>query len=865
MSQILDRNRCHLLTLTALVPMLWGCAIGELIAYTARPDHPRFRAGQRVSLPGLQAEVQIAQRPDGLWRVEATSEADAMTAVGYLQARDRMAQLDLLRHLARGELAAFIGNQMLAGKSAVESDRLQRFLGFARDGRTLYERTSAEERAAADAFVRGINAWIAAGHRSLEHRLLGIDTIRPWTVEDSLAIYLFLMHALGGNADREIRRLLVACAAGLDAMERVWPTDLSFDVAALPPEHWQPHTYPQPPAVVEEIRTELATLCPRLHPTAAATTAQMASGAGHLGILADGAPLGRVIQLLEGGLTASNNWVVAGIHTRSGKPIVSNDPHLPHMNPPLVWGIEVHYPGHRLAGFTIPGLHRIVFGHNGWVAWAATTNFVDRQDLVVHKPRTQTIDGKEENGYELEGQFVAFERRTEIFEVRNGTPVQVSARFTRDGPLLEDLEPFVAGKVPLTALRLTPVGRGTDLDAARGMNHARSAAELEAALDLMDQGCSSWVYADIEGNIGYRSPCLVPKREGYRGTFPVPGWLRRYEWRGFYDKDELPASRNPERGWLATANSRIVPADRMPSPYNNDESAPNRVQRIERRIRGEIDRGGLTAETSAAIQMDMAYEHWAAARRTLRASLCAEAERDDATTALARRHLCAWDGTMSADSVGATVYALMTNALLDRALADELSGRGGAEIWHYVQSLVQFEANAQRLWITDVPAEVWDDVTTAKTETRDDILRAAFADAVAAGIRRHGTDVDAWQWGRSRPFVLAHPFAPEGGLLGVFLNSRPLIAGGDAETLFKQQYLRSDRDHMQPTVGPLVRLTVDLADPWSATYSMAGGESGWPGSPWYANLLDDWSRGKQRPLTPPPGPGEVRLSFTPAR
>lgn len=848
----------RLLTLVVLLPTLTGCAIGELLGYAVNPDYPRFRDGDRVELAGLQAPVQVAQRPDGLWRIDAENEADAMMVVGYLQARDRMAQLDLLRHVARGEVATFIGNQMLAGKTAVESDRMQRFLGFERNGRILYERTSAQERAAIDAFVRGINAWIAVGHRPLEHRLLGIDSIRAWTPEDSLAIYLFLMHSLAGNADREIRRLLVACAAGIEAMERIWPTDLEFDVAALPPEDWGTQTYPRPPAVVDEIRAELAELCPQGKQENALAAAWPGRGRSPIA-----APLGRFVQLLQGGLTASNNWVVAGMHTRSGKPLVANDPHLPHMNPPLVWGMEMQYPGHRVAGFALPGVHRVVFGHNGHAAWGATTNFVDRQDLVIHKPRTELRNGRPVDGYDVDGNFIAFETRTERFEVRGGKSIEATVRFTKDGPLLNDLEPFVADKVPLTALRTTPLGRGTDLDGARALNQARNATELEAALDAMDQGCSNWVYADAEGNIGYRSPCLTPKREGYRGTFPVPGWLGRYAWDGLLPKEQLPASKNPARGWLATANSRIVPADRMPSAYNNDESAPNRVLRIERRIKDEIQRGGLTPETSAAIQMDIASEFWPRQRAEIAPSLCVDARNDDATTALARGHLCAWDGAATADSVGATMQVLLTNALLDRALADDLPNGVDDEIWHYMQSLIQFEANVQRLWIMPVGSEVWDDVRTPEVETRAEILQAAFADAVAYGVEHYGADVDAWQWGRVRPFVLAHAFAAEGGLLGVFFNTRPLVIGGDTETPFKQQFPRSDREHMRPALGPLMRLTVDLAEPWAATYSMAGGESGWPDSPFYANLLEDWSRGKERPLTPPAGAGDVRVSFLP--
>jgi penicillin amidase len=315
---------------------------------------------------------------------------------------------------------------------------------------------------------------------------------------------------------------------------------------------------------------------------------------------------------------------------------------------------------------------------------------------------------------------------------------------------------------------------------------------------------------------------------------------------------------------LATANSRILPVDRLPSAYNNDESGPNRVLRIERGLRHAFENGGLDGETSASLQMDIVYEHWAEQRVRLGGHLCnPERQGADATVERARRILCDWNGDMAADSVGSTLYVLVTNALIDRAFADDLPGGARNGIWSYTQALPQFEANVHRMWLSSADEPFWDDVTTPRVETRADILEAALADAVAYGRGNYGADIDHWQWGRVRPFVLAHAFAAEGGLLGVFFNTRPIAIGGDTETAFKQQFPRSDREHMRPAIGPLVRLTVDLADPWKATYSMAGGESGWPGSAWYANLVDDWSRGVSRPLTPEPSKDDIDVTLLP--
>ena len=317
--------------------------------------------------------------------------------------------------------------------------------------------------------------------------------------------------------------------------------------------------------------------------------------------------------------------------------------------------------------------------------------------------------------------------------MKGGSPVRVTVRFTRDGPLLNDLDQFLAGRIPLTALRLAPLGRGTDLDGARAINRARNGEEFAAGISLLDLGCSNWVFADAGGNIGYRSPCLVPIRPGWRGTFPVPGWLRRYDWQGFVPKNDLPASTDPARGWLATANNQIVPSNRFPTSYNTDTADPNRFLRISARLREEMKKGGLTAPRSAAIELDTKYERWPLVRRTLGADLCADRDGDAAAVRRACPLLCTWDGSMSADSSAATLYVLWTNALLDRALADDVPGGAHGEVWQWVQSLLQFEADAQ--WLPRRPPDdpVWDDVTTPGVETRADIVRASFADAVADG------------------------------------------------------------------------------------------------------------------------------------
>lgn len=850
-----DRQRSSILrALTAgmCAAVFAGCGPLHLLVYWLSPDPPAFTEGETVALGGLRGSVHVVQRADGLWKISAADESDAMRVQGYLVARDRMFQLDLMRHMARGELAALLGDRPMGERTALQSDILNRFLGLRAGAETLLAATSAPERQLLDAYVGGINAWIRAGHRSVEHRLLGIESIRPWEPVDSLSIYLLLMHSLSGNADREIRRLRIACDAGLDAVEQVFPTSVLFDDSTFLPEEYGAGVYEPAPAVVPELRPELPQLCTQGREDAGGRTPQAKPGSASSTGLA-----------LLGGLTslsASNNWVVGGDHTNSGKPILSSDPHLPHMNPPIVWGFEMETPGQHVAGFTIPGLHRVVFGHNGFVAWAATTNHVDRQDLVVLRGRNRDPDGRF-TSHEVDGSEVPFEVRRESFVIKDAQPIEVTARFSADGPLLNDVDPAARGRLPLTVLRVASLGAGRDIDGAAMVNRSRSIAEFTAGIVLYDQGCSNWVFADGAGGIGYRSPCRLPIRDGWRGTFPIPGWLSRYQWQGYVAKDRLPSLTNPARGWIATANSDIVPPERFFTAYNNDSSAPLRVDRI-RTLLSETA-GGLAPETSAAIQMDVAQPGWVTIRDEAAARLCDSvmAKKEDDSW---RRRLCDWDGNAAADSVVATLFVLWSNAVLDRALADALPQGRDSDTWRFVQTLPQFESMAQWLWLRPEDDRIWDDLTTSEPERRTDILAAAFRDALDRLRQRGLDDAKRGQWGRARPFVLRHPFASDDGLLGRLFNSDPLALGGDTETVFKQQFVRADRDRLASAIGPVVRFTIDMAEPWNATYTLAGGESGWPAGAHYADLLADWSNGTGRPLTPSvPAPGSVHVRFVP--
>lgn len=836
----------RILSLLLLLAGSSGCAVGHLLAHGIRSAEPGWPRGGELALPGLEAPVEVRRSSDGFWRVQAASETDGARALGYLQARDRAFQLDLLRHLAQGRLTELLGNRPMGARTALETDIENRFLGLDDDARRLRAEAGEREVAILEAFAAGISHWYASGRRSLEHRLLGVREIRPWTAHDSLTVYAFFAHGLAGNANREIRRLLLACRTGVEGMERIWPSVIDAEDGILPELLESAGHYRMPPAVVPELAQRLPDLCPPVETEALPAAGPTAS-----------------LDILDAGWEGSNNWLIASAHTESGAPILANDPHLPMMSPPILWGYELDMPQLRVAGFSITGLPLLVFGHNGRVAWAQTTHHVDRQDLyvldLVHDAEGQL------RGYRWEDGTRAFEWREERFRIRGGDTVTHRARFSVHGPVLNDLDPFLDRHAPPVALTRSGIGRGTDLIAARRMNEADSVAAFARAITGIDGDCSNWLIADIHGDIAYRTPCVLPERRAHLGTFPAPGWGPDWLWGPMVAKEDMPSLDNPARGWLGSANSRVLPLDRFPVPQDADPSADGRFQRLRTVIEAKLAREEpWTVADSLALQVDLQLPRWPELRAAIDTALCGAPWGEDADLHKAAKLLCDWDGHTGADSVGSTLQVLLTHALLDLALTDELPGGSDDPVWDFVQRFPQFESNVQRLWREPVTAAVWNDVRTPRQETRDEILRQALTLVVDEGRRRWGPPGPDWAWGTVRPFVLRHPFAAGDGLLSRIFNPPALPGVGEVNTLWKSHHLRADRERMHVAVGAVIRLVVDMADPWAARYVLAGGQSGWPGSRHYGDQLPIWNAGESLPLTPPPSLEDRMYRLLPA-
>jgi len=490
--------------------------------------------GGREPVAGLGDSVTVLLDSLAVPHVLAASDADAYTALGYLHARDRLFQMELLRHAALGRLSE------LFGARTIDADRDLRALEMGPIARARAGSMSAESRAAAEAYARGVNAWIAGGARALELRILG-HAPEPWLLEHSLAIGVLQAWDLHFGGD-ELDLAGVAARLGAEKARELVPTFSD--------------TMP--------------------------TIVKWGTGKGEGG-------RGRDDALPP---TASNSWVIAGSRTASGKPILANDPHLVLRAPSLWYLAGLHAPGLDVVGASIPGVPAIVLGHTARVAWGFTNAMVDDADYVLEElspdsSRSRTADG-----------WAPVTAIAETIRVRGAEPVVYTRRRTVNGPLV-DADPR-PDSVHAVALRWVAQDGGADeLAALHGWARAVDAREFVRAAATFRSPEQNVVYADSAGHIGYLLAGAVPVRRAGEGVLPVAG-ADGPVWTRYLAADELPAEVDPPAGRIATANNRIV-GDAFPFFISHHYDHAYRVQRILQLIDAG---GALTAADVARQQLD---------------------------------------------------------------------------------------------------------------------------------------------------------------------------------------------------------------------------------------------------------------------
>ncbi|MCA3308856.1 MAG: penicillin acylase family protein [Roseomonas sp.] len=679
-----------------------------------------------LSLAGLAAPVAITLDTRGIPHIEAQSEADAWSALGFLHARDRMFQMEMMRRGARGQSAA------VAGAAALRLDRFMRLLRLEERATADLAALDAETRAALDAYARGVNAWIAARGRFAAPEFIALGAPAPWQPVDSLLWGKIMGLWLGGNWRMELERARLAERLSPEQLGDLWPEDTT---AGRPDE----------PLMQAEAKPSGALQGSGLNGDALAALAK------HFPRFPEDAPLPEI---------ASNAWAVGAGRSASDAPLLASDPHLSHSAPILWYLARITLPdGRMLMGATAPGVPGIVIGRNESLAWGFTTTHADTQDIFIEK---LTDDGR----YETPDGPRDFTWHETQIAVRGAAPVAFRFRETRHGPVLSDLDPSFAGKAG-TVLALAMASLSAGETSARGflrLNGARDIKEARAAAEDITSPVQNLMLADRAGGIAMFVVGRVPQRRGGDGTLPRPGWDGAAGWDGFLPFDAKPHVENPASGVIVNANNRVAPADH-PAFLSRDWYGDWRFRRIGAGLAAQPQH---TPADFAALQMDRFSLFAAEALPAFRALQPMEGA---AGAALAL--LQAWDGEMDATRPEPLIFhATMRGfgqALLKRAA---IPPDGFAPSPEFLRPLLQGGDAATR----------W-----CGAEGCAPLLAAALTEAVAALASQQGADPRQWRWGAAHVAQFDHAILRFIPYLRDWLGLRA-APGGDGETVARAAF-----------------------------------------------------------------------------
>jgi penicillin amidase len=737
-------------------------------------DRSAPRHAGRVALEGLGAPVGVVRDGHGIPHVFAASAADAYLAQGFVHAQDRFAQMDGMRMVARGRLSE------LVGRAGLSSDRFMRGMGLVERAQAAAAAMHADGRVALEAYARGVNAFLDGSDAALplELRLAGRRP-EPWTPVDSLLWGELMALHLSGNWRDELARLRLS-AAGHDPrlLEFLWPD-------------WRPD-----PA------TSLAGDALDWDPSRIAAA---------IAALPD----------LPSPPHASNAWLFSGARTRSGKPLLANDPHL-QLGAPGVWYlVRLVAPGLLLAGASAPGVPGIVLGHNGRVAWGMTTTGADSFDLVVER-----LVAADPDRYATPDGSARFETRRHDIAVKGETaPVPIAIRRTRNGVLLADLlgspDPAPAGHA--MALRsVLDLGPNGTAAALLRMTMAGDVPAMLAAARDWRAPVQNLLVADRDGRIALAAIGAVPRRRLGDGTRPATGWDARHDWDGILDPGALPQAVDPPGGFLMNANNRLQP-DRPDIFLTADWDAPYRARRLHE---GLATATAQDPDSAAAWQRDAVSVF---ARDVLAASAAWVPRDAEALAAL--EGLRRWNGEMRRDRWEPLVFNAWMRALRRAALASLFGGEAAA------MPAAGREAPALLLAIAGGDAWLCGRMDCGAA------LEGALASALAASRERFGARREAWTWGEAHAAAFENPIWRTIPVLSRLFGFRTPV-DGDNFTVNRATPRHGGLDDFTVVHGPGLRAVYDLADLDASRFMMAPGQSGHPWSRHWGDLAPRWADGE---------------------
>jgi penicillin amidase len=826
------------IVLVVLAVVIVVVLLGGYIFYRDLTRGPLPQHDGELYAAGLNDKVEILRDKWGIPHIYASNMHDLFFAQGYTQAQDRWWQMELWRHIGSGRLEELTGKN----DNAIKADLLIRTMGWRQLAELESELLDPETKSYLLNFADGVNAYISSrnsGDLALEYgvlRLVGKRIkIEPWTPADTLVWAKVMAWDLGPSTNSEETRAKLYELLGPE-MTNEWMTP--------------PWPYGEKPTILQsgDMQSTDSTAI-------AQTGSETGLTEGLIPLDSDILPNINFVFGKEVGI-GSNNWVVSGNLTESGMPLLANDPHLSIQMPSIWYEIGLHCQsaeGQKLldvTGFTFAPMPGVVIGHNSSIAWGVTNNGPDVADL--YKIR---VNPNNPFQYEWNGAWRDMTVREETIHFAGSdetTTIQV--RETHLGPIINDNKwnnetkeiTGLNNEDPM-ALRWTALDPSTLAGSVMLIDKAQNWEEFRSALQYWDVPSQNFVYADINGNIGYQMPGRIPIRAGNdTGLIPAPGWTSEFEWQGFIPFEDLPSILNPERGYIVTANQAVVTPDYYDKlaqklgegrnyVFSREWDYGYRAQRITEMI------NATQKHTIASFQNIQGDTKSLSAEELI--PYLANLHFDDAGLADARDWLLQWGCRFDMESPQAVLYSNFWARLLDNLFNDQLHNVkvDGEAIHAYgtdadmraVYLLMQYPDNA---W--------WDDISTPNiVETRDDILLRSFREGYADSVAKFGKDRNKWKWGQVHTATFVSlPLGESGiGLIEHMVNRGPFAVAGTMATVNNTAWViekYGEKEDFSVDYLPSMRMIVDLSDLTQSVSINTTGQSGHPFSANYADMID---------------------------
>ncbi len=755
-----------ILGLIALVLIVVGGA--TWLFYSSLPDY-----SGKAELKGLSANVKVYRDTYGVPHIFADTRADALRTLGYLHASERFFQMEMQRRAGQGRLSEAVGTDMLG------VDKFIRILGLYQLAESGYAAMAPESQQLFQAYADGVNAWMNTHQNKMppEFLLLGIHP-EPWKPADSVVWGKLMALQLSHNYKLEILRAQLASKLSPAQMKSLFPAWGTAPVTMEPKTVAKAEIAPP----VEDVLQKLSSITSLDH-------------------------------------AASNEWVISGSRTQSGKPILANDPHL-SLEAPILWYLaRIVTPNFTVKGATVPGLPVVLLGQNNNIAWGMTTTGSDVQDLFV-----ETIDPKNSANYLTPQGSKPFVTHKEEIKIKGTASVVVTIRSTRHGPVMSDIDnemARLAGEGKVMALAFTGLGeQDRTAESLLRINQAVNWNEFLEALRLYQSPPQNVVFANIKGDIGFINPGLVPIRKKGDGMLPVDGASGIYDWKGTVPFEEWPHLYNPAAGFIFNANNALVGINSKYF-YGADWEEPYRAMRLQQYFGGGDQQ---TLDSSAAMQADHVS---LVARQLLPYLLRLKLDNASLHVIEAQDMLRDWDGMMEKDRPEPLIFeawlAEMHSMLLVDKAGQSLKERGPFA----ANSIAQILQNKDNGWCSA-------DVCEA-------IAAHAFTDAVTKLVKQHGADIKAWRWGQEHMVLLQHK---------VFKHIPYFNRVSDLSTPSSGDFYTLDRGGSfdPPAAHPFARqhgggyrAIYDLANPDRSRFMITTGESGHIFSKHYGDLVPLWN------------------------